>query len=204
MFESFTENQQDAVVILKKDHAKVKDLFDQFEETEQRAQKIRIAAMVIKELKAHAAVEEEIFYPTVRATVGDKIMNEALEEHHVAKMLIAELEKMTGVEDQFDAKFTVLAENIRHHIEEEEDDMLPRAREADIDFEELGEALLARKQELMQKGFPVLPEERLVGVRKGGPLNPGKTAVPSRSKKRSPTRSRAGKKDDTRSERPIA
>ena len=80
------------------------------------------------ELKIHAALQEELFYPAVRKPVGKEVVNEADEEHHVAKLLIAELDRMDGSESHFDAKFTVLAENVRHHIKEEEDEMLPKAK----------------------------------------------------------------------------
>src|SRR4051812_42526626 len=96
MFEMFTENEKSAIAILKMDHEEVKDLFDQFEDAERQQQKKKIADTVIKKLKMHDAAEEEIFYPAVREAVGDKIMNEADEEHHVARILIAELENMNG------------------------------------------------------------------------------------------------------------
>jgi hypothetical protein len=165
MFETLMGHDHHAITLLKRDHVKVKDLFDEFDDASTLAQKLKIAAEVINELKAHAAVEEEIFYPAVWKAAGDKVMNEAEVEHHVAKLLIAELEKMTGHEDLFEAKFTVLAENIRHHIKEEESRMLPEAADAEIDFDAMGEEMLARKEELLRKGFPVLPEEKLIGVR---------------------------------------
>src|SRR5690242_19513706 len=107
-----------AIAILKKDHDKVKDLFDKFEKAESTAEKDKIIAEAVQELKIHAVIEEEIFYPTVRAHVGAKLMNEADEEHHVARVLIAELEMSGRANDHRDAKFTVLAESVRHHIKE--------------------------------------------------------------------------------------
>src|SRR3954469_191036 len=112
-----------AVVMLKDDHDQVKSLFDQFEKVKTRQAKLRLVREALTELKVHAAIEEELFYPAVRRTVGGGLMNEADEEHHVAKLLIAELDGMDGTESHFDAKFTVLAENVRHHIEEEEGEM---------------------------------------------------------------------------------
>ncbi len=168
------ESEQNAITVLKKDHEKVKGLFDDFDAADRVQQKVKIAAAVIDELKAHAVIEEEIFYPAMRGTVVDRIMNEANEEHHVAKMLIAELEKMDGSEDRFEAKFRVLAENIRHHIKEEEDKILPKASDAGIDLDDLGEELLARKNELLKKGFPVLDEERLIGAVRGKHLASGR------------------------------
>src|SRR5438128_1076164 len=104
--------------MLKEDHKRVKKLFDDFENAKTRAQKLRIAREALTELDVHAAIEEELFYPAVRKKIGKDVMNEADEEHHVAKLLIAELKQMKGSEDHFDAKFTVLAESVRHHIRE--------------------------------------------------------------------------------------
>jgi hypothetical protein len=83
-------------------------------------------------------------------------MNEADDEHHVAKVLIAELEEMDGRGDHFDAKFNVLAENVRHHIKEEESEMLPKAQELDLDFVRLGQRMLRRKEELLVSGLPTV------------------------------------------------
>jgi hypothetical protein len=161
MFESwFSSDSNDAISILKRDHDTVKELFDQFENAKQLAQKRKIVGKAIEELKIHAAIEEEIFYPAVRAELERDMMTEADEEHHVAKVLIGELEKMTGKEEHYDAKFTVLAENIRHHIKEEEGEMLPKARKLSVDFDALGEQLMARKEELRRAGVPVTAEER--------------------------------------------
>src|ERR1019366_9030915 len=118
MFDFLTTNPTFA--LLKKDHDTVKDLFNRFEKAEGRPAKKKLVAQALRELKVHATIEEEIFYPAVRKPVGKDIMNETDEEHHVAKVLIAELEEMDGSESRYDAKFTVLAENVRHHIKEEE------------------------------------------------------------------------------------
>ncbi len=109
-----------AIAILKKDHDTVKGLFEEFEKAETPARRTKIVDQALIELKIHAILEEEIFYPTVRAHVGRDIMNEADEEHHVAKVLIAELDTIDAKNDHRDAKFTVLAESVRHHIREEE------------------------------------------------------------------------------------
>src|SRR4051812_18089518 len=114
MFDFLTTNP--AAAILKDDHERVRGLFDQFEAAKGRAAKGKIVRRALAELKVHAAIEEELFYPAVRKAVGKEVMNEADEEHHVAKLLIAELDRMDGSESHFDAKFLVLAENVRHHI----------------------------------------------------------------------------------------
>lgn len=147
-----TDADTDAIELLKRDHAIVKDLFQEFENATSRQSKKKIAAQALRELKIHAALEEEIFYPAVRRHVGKEIMNEADEEHHVAKLLVAELEDLDGRGDHYDAKFIVLAENVRHHIKEEEGEMLPKAKALDIDFQKLGHQMLRRKEQLLSKG----------------------------------------------------
>src|SRR5205807_8803909 len=101
--------EKHAIGILKKDHDTVKDLFEDFEKAETPAAKDKIIAQAVTALKIHAVLEEEMFYPTVRAHVGSKVMNEADEEHHVAKVLIAELDRRV-TNDHREAKFLVLAE----------------------------------------------------------------------------------------------
>jgi hemerythrin superfamily protein len=156
-----------AIAILKKDHDDVKELFNKFEKAESPTKREKMIIEAITALKAHAVLEEEIFYPAVRAHVGKKIMNEADEEHHVAKVLIAELDSGSRADDHREAKFTVLAESVRHHIKEEENQMLPKAKELDMDFEALGREMLARKRELLADGFPPDAEHRMVAKAKG-------------------------------------
>ena len=151
-----------AIAILTKDHDTVKSLFEQFEKAQTSPAREKILAQALTELKIHAVLEEEIFYPAVRQHVGADIMNEADEEHHVAKVLIAELDQAAGKGDHRDAKFTVLAENVRHHIKEEEQEMLPKARGLDLDFEKLGQRMLARKKELLTNGIPSDAEHHMV------------------------------------------
>lgn len=170
MFDNwFSKDGNDAISILKRDHDTVKDLFDRFEHSEERAEKMKIVSDALEELKIHAALEEEIFYPAVRGQVERDIMTEADEEHHVAKVLIGELEKMSGNEEHFEAKFTVLAENIRHHIKEEESDMLPKARKLSVDFDALGERMMERKDDLRLHGVPIAAEEMIADPRADSP-----------------------------------
>ncbi len=168
MAESSSGEGLNAIELLKADHEKVKDLFDQFEETENAAEKKRLVDEACHELKIHSAIEEEIFYPAVRREISDEaLMNEADEEHHEAKVLIAELETMDGSESHFEAKFHVLSENIRHHIEEEETEMLPKAEETELDMDALGEEMSQRKQELIKEGVPRDAEGRMVAASRG-------------------------------------
>jgi len=153
----------DAIAMLKEDHEKVKELFDKFE-TNGSAGKAKVVSEVLMKLKLHATVEEELFYPAVRQNIEDEegIMDEADEEHHVAKVLIAELEKMRGDEDHWEAKFMVLAENVRHHIKEEEGKLFKEARKTDIDFDVLGRQMAHLKQKLMQEGVPPDAEAKMI------------------------------------------
>jgi hypothetical protein len=143
--------EPDAIDLLKADHDSLKELFDRFKKASNRRSRAKIARETIAALKIHAVLEEQIFYPAVRRRVGKDVMNEADEEHHVAKLLIAELEKMDGRGDHFDAKFNVLAENVLHHIKEEETEMLPKAQRLDIDSVKLGQRMLRRKQQLLAR-----------------------------------------------------
>jgi len=183
MFESLLRTEDSAISILKKDHDKVKDLFEKFEDAEGLREKKRIVGEAITELKLHAAVEEGIFYPAVREAVGKKLMTEADEEHHVAKVLIAELEQMDGSEEHYDAKFRVLAENIRHHIKEEERHMFPEAETAsvDLDMDALGAEMQSRKKELKKSGVAEFLEEKMVKNAKGKTDSPAAEALKKKS-----------------------
>jgi hemerythrin-like domain-containing protein len=146
-----------AVDMLKADHAKVKQLFDDFEGADDDQAKEQLVGTALQELTIHAALEEEIIYPAIRALDDDEEhvekMDEALEEHHAAKLLIAELAGMTSEEERYDAKFKVLAEAVRHHIEEEENEVLPKAEQS-LDLEELGRRMTMRKAELQKSEEP--------------------------------------------------
>jgi len=186
--------EKHAIAILKKDHEKVKGLFEQFEKAETSAAKKKIIEQALTELKIHAILEEEIFYPAVRSHVGGKVMNEADEEHHVARVLIAELDHTTERNDHHDAKFTVLAESVRHHIKEEEDEMLPKAKEVKIDFEALGQRMLDRKEKLLTDGIPMDAEHAMVAKAGGKEDTPAKTAA----RKKVPVRRKAAVKRATK------
>lgn len=179
MLDFLTKGKEDAINILKKDHDRVDSLFKDFEKAEKRSQKKKIVAEAIKELKNHATIEEELFYPSLRGKekVDQDLLNESDEEHHVAKLLIAELEQMDGSEDHYDAKFTVLSESIRHHVKDEEGDLFPQARKTDVDFDALGQQILTRKRELMKSGVPPSAEELMIAAhKKGSGDSPAKAA----------------------------
>ena len=142
----------DANIMLREDHRNVKELFRKFESTEDTQEKKAIADTAILELDIHARLEEEIYYPAVRKMSSDidEIMNEAEEEHHVVEELMKELLQMKADDPMFSAKFTVMSENVEHHIDEEESEMLPKAAELGRGtMEDLGKRMEQRKQELM-------------------------------------------------------
>lgn len=173
--------EKHAITILKKDHDTVKGLFDDFEKAKTATEKEKIIVKAVGELKIHAIIEEEIFYPAVRAHVGGKLMNEADEEHHVAKVLIAELDVTDRKNNHRDAKFTVLSESVRHHIRGEEGQMLPKAKKLDMDFEALGARMLARKTDLEKNGIPSDAEHMMV-ARNGGNADSPAAAAAKRKK----------------------
>ena len=138
--------------MLREDHKKVKGLFEEFEQAEDAPAKQRIVETVLKELEVHSKLEEELIYPAIRAEIDDDdLMDEALEEHHVVHGLLGELKKMKPSDDRYDAKFTVLAENVRHHIKEEESEMFPKAEICEIDWDALCSQVVKRKEQLIAK-----------------------------------------------------
>lgn len=144
-----------AIQLLKADHKQVKALFREFDAAGERAYqtKHRIVQQAMQELEVHAAIEEELFYPAVDGSVdkeGKKLVDEAVEEHHVVKVLISELKTLAPDDERFAAKFTVLMENVEHHIEEEEDELFPEAEAALGDqLAELGTQMQQRKEQLL-------------------------------------------------------
>jgi hypothetical protein len=158
----------------------VKRLFDEFDKAEGRPAKEKIIREAVTELKIHALLEEEIFYPAVRAHVGAEKMNEADEEHHVAKVLVAELDAGLGDQGHREAKFQVLGESIRHHIKEEEGEVLPKARSMDLDFVAIGEKMLARKKRLLSRGIPVDAEHAMIAKTRNAD-SPAKAAKKKRA-----------------------
>jgi len=142
----------DAIVLLKEDHQEVKKLFRQFKEAGDNAhvRKGDLVKKMIELLTVHTYIENEIMYPEVRKLVPeveDDIL-ESYEEHHVADVLCMELFVMKPDNDRFDAKTTVLIENVEHHIEEEESEWFPKVREAlgRKELSELGARMLEAKK----------------------------------------------------------
>jgi hemerythrin superfamily protein len=149
------------IELLKKDHRNVSELFAAYEtakESEEEGTRQEIARDICVELTAHATVEEEIFYPAVDAKAGDDEdtkdkVDEADEEHRLVKTLVAEIREMDEGDDHFDAKVKVLKDLVEHHVEEEEGELMPKAKKllTPTELEEMGAQAEARKAKLKAK-----------------------------------------------------
>jgi hemerythrin superfamily protein len=143
----------DAIVLLKDDHKEINKLFRDFESAGENAHKSKgkIVHRIIEALTVHTYMENEVMYPRVRELMPDLEQDilESYEEHHVADLLVMELYGMSPEDERFDAKTTVLIENVRHHIEEEEDEWFPKVREGlgRKALQEIGEEMLAAREQ---------------------------------------------------------
>lgn len=141
---------QDATAMLRADHKLVSGLFEEFEKTRSDAKKAKLVAQICKELKVHAQIEEEIFYPAFQAALRDhELVPEANVEHGCVKDLIAQVEGVQPGGDDYDARVKVMGEFVKHHVKEEQNEMFPKAKNSKLDLMALGARMLARKQELM-------------------------------------------------------
>lgn len=180
-----------ALTLLKQDHGNVEELFRRFEmataaDVDELA---RVRDLVIDHLSRHAVVEEQFFYPGLRAKIGEEEsfgVLEGLEEHHVVKATLAELERMAPSHERFRAKFTVTMESVRHHIEEEETELFAQARDS-FSVEELntmGEHMETAKSVAPSRPHPLVPDtppfNLILGVPMAvldGAITAGKEAV---------------------------
>ncbi len=150
--------EPDACSLLDADHRNVKKMFKEYEtlmESKARntvQKKRELADRICMELTVHAQIEEEIFYPALRAIKGAAdLLNEAEVEHASAKELIAQIRDGDENDEKFDAKVTVLGEYIDHHVKEERNEMFVKARASKVDLVALREQLATRKEELMSE-----------------------------------------------------
>ena len=146
----------DAIVLLKQDHQEIRRLFRDFEGAGEEADraKQKIVDRIIEALTVHTYIENEVMYPRVRELLPDleDDVLESYEEHHVADVLVVELAAMKAGDERFDAKTTVLIENVRHHMDEEEEDWFPKVREG------LGRKALQEIGEELQKARKKAPK----------------------------------------------
>jgi hemerythrin superfamily protein len=152
----------DAITLLREDHRTVEKLFKQFEKAGPSAGKTKqkLVDKIIHELAVHAAIEEQVFYPAVREADEDLVL-ESLEEHHIVKWVLSELDGMSPKDERFDAKVTVLIELVRHHVKEEQDDLFPEVRDAlsRKELAEIGEMLQKAKTIAPTRPHPRAPDE---------------------------------------------
>jgi len=140
----------DAIALLKADHKRVAALYEQYEGTRSVAKKRALVATICQELSIHAQVEEEIFYPAVKAALKDKeLVPEATVEHATLKELIAQVKDKEPDGEMFDARIQVMSEYTKHHVKEEQTEMFPKAQKTRLDMKALGARIAARKEELM-------------------------------------------------------
>jgi hemerythrin superfamily protein len=142
----------DAIAMLTAEHKEVKTMFEQYEKLGDRANaaKKKLADQICAALTVHTTIEEEIFYPALRAASKDAadLLDEAVVEHAGAKDLIAQIEEMDPEDDLYDAKVKVLGEQVDHHVGEEEGEMFPVAKKAKLDLVALGSEMAVRKEEI--------------------------------------------------------
>ena len=148
---------KDAIALLKADHRKVEELFEEYESSKDEAEddaKAELVAKICLELTIHATLEEEIFYPAAREALDEEdadMLDEAEVEHTSVKVLIADLAEMQPSDQLYDAKVKVLSEYVKHHVQEEEGEIFPSVRESEVDLAALGEEVTTRKQELLDE-----------------------------------------------------
>ncbi|HEY1224671.1 MAG TPA: hemerythrin domain-containing protein [Brevundimonas sp.] len=173
-----TCEEMDAIAMLKADHRKVEDLFEQFEKARSDDRKQSLAEQICLELKVHTVIEEEIFYPACEGKVEEDLLKEAYVEHDGAKTLINEIEAASPADDFYDAKVKVLSEMIEHHVKEEEqrvEGMFSQARDAGLDMDALADAMRARKATAMEEFQAGKPAETTTFQGDEGPM-PGDEA----------------------------
>jgi hemerythrin-like domain-containing protein len=161
-----TTRQADAIAVLKADHRRVTDLFDKFEGLGDRAYSTRekTVAKISEELSVHAGIEENVLYPAIRErflVAQESMVLEALEEHHVVKLLLRELESMDPKSERYAAKVTVLREIVDHHVEEEESELFKKVRKefTPAELRDLGAELEAARSAAPTRPHPMAPDE---------------------------------------------
>ena len=147
----------DAVQLLLSDHQTVRQLFDQYQQQAGSAtgspQKQQMAEQICKLVTVHANLEEELFYPAARQALGPHdLLDESAVEHASARDLIEQIQQMDPSEELYDAKVKVLGEYVKHHVQEEENELIPLLQQqGNLDFAALGQQMMTRRQELMSE-----------------------------------------------------
>ena len=153
-------------LMLREDHQKIKELFDQFGKTTNNTEKRTIVTAALAALEVHAKLEEELIYPALQECVNEQgLTDEAVAEHHVIHLLIRELKEINHEDERYNVKFTSLSERVKHHIKKEEEKIFPQAEKADVDWDRLTKHVIERRHSLEQKtlwllGVPVIVSAR--------------------------------------------
>ena len=177
-----------AIELLEADHRKVEGLFEQYEQEKEAddGTKRDIATRICGELTAHAQLEEELFYPWLRENLEEddmELLEEAYVEHETAKDLIAQIEGEGSLDAAFDAKVKVLSEYIKHHVEEEENEIFKKVRSMAEELDELGQEMAARKEELLEElGLAAEADDEEMPAAARGAKGSGKSGVPGRTR----------------------
>jgi hemerythrin superfamily protein len=151
-FDGRTVKQPEAIAFLMRQHRAVEDLFDEYEDAEDDAEKGELTQKICLMLAVHAKIEEELIYPAAKEEIEEPdLVDEAAVEHATAKDLIAQIETMHVGDSLYDAKVKVLSEYIAHHVEEEESELFPQLKRTDVDLAAMGEQLEARAEELEEE-----------------------------------------------------
>ncbi len=149
--EIFTgEKPGNAIWLLKQDHRKVEELFKDFESSRTTNQRYQLIQQIIKELDVHMRVEEKLVYP-ILAKEDEEKNGEANEEHHVVKLVLAELAEANGSESNLKSKVKVLSEIVKHHVKEEENGIFQKIERSGADMDELGQQIVKEKSRLLSE-----------------------------------------------------
>jgi len=146
--------REDAIALLKSDHRAVERLFDLFEGEDDPEERAALATRICHMLRVHTEIEEAIFYPAARAAAEDSLLDEAQVEHDTATLLIEQIERMGPTEPLFAARVKILGEYVKHHVHEEENELFEQVRDGELDLDDLGAQMSARKKLLEQAIAP--------------------------------------------------
>jgi hemerythrin-like domain-containing protein len=160
-----TGARRDAIAVLKADHRHVEELFEKFAGLGDRAHKTRQSTVskIIEELSVHAGIEETVFYPAIRdrlVAAEEPMVLEALEEHHLVKLILNELESMSPQDERYVAKVTVLREVVDHHVGEEENELFKKVRSefSKAELTDLGDELTSARAAAPTRPHPAAPD----------------------------------------------
>lgn len=187
----------DAFNLLKTDHRKVAELFDQLESANGKA-KLQVFAQIKTELELHTHIEETIFYPALEdPKQTHELVLEAYEEHDVVKKLLAQLSKAKSADEEWEAQAKVLRENVEHHVEEEENELFKKTRAAlsQEEIETLGEQMENEKQRKQgMRGSKSSSAKKSGGAKKSASKTKSASTAPKRARASRKSSSKSGSK----------